>query len=240
MPRLVYLPLIVAAACGSRGTSDTLGNTSAPGPGSTESRRIACPEGPALEAAARKAWSVDTAPVTPSCVALWSGEPLWLVDGWVDRGTSVDMFIALVTPGGEVRSVESDLELPSGAIDRSGTTYAAADLDGDGRDEILLESAYSHGGYDQSSIMAVGVGADGKLVHSTEPALSLSADNTAADPDPGTAYSCDSTHRLVDRPGGGKLLEIVSSPATGTTNESCPTPGRHVYAWDGAKLVETR
>jgi hypothetical protein len=238
MHRLACLPLVVAAACGGTASHDTLGNTGTPR--ATAGQRVPCPEGPALEAAAGKAWSVDAAPVTATCVAVWSGEPLWLLDGWVDRDASVDLFTALVTPDGAVKSVSSDLELPPGAIMRSGTTYAAVDLDGDGRDELLLEHSYDHGGYSQSSLSAAAIGPDGKLVVSTAPPIALSSDNTAADPDPADAYSCDATHRLVDRPGGGTLIEIEAAPATGTANDSCPAPGRHVYRWDGARLVEAR
>jgi hypothetical protein len=233
-----------ATACGSASRSPaTIGNTPT-GDDGAATAAVPCPAGTELEAVARKAWATAAeATVSPECVAVRADRPLWLIHGYAeqitDDGNFVDLHTALVTTGGTTTMLESDTGLPPAAIERGGASYTAVDFDGDGRDELLVFSGYMHGGYEQSWIHARSITGEGKLAATTAPNLPLTSDNTAAAPDPADTYSCLASHQVIDRPGGGHLVEIVAEPATGAVSgQECPAPGRHLYGWDGDKLVE--
>jgi hypothetical protein len=223
----------LAGACGPSATGPTTVSGTAPPAAAAEP----CPSGDALNDAARAGWGKGEGVVTASCLALRAaGETLWLIDGTFEPGTgeemSLGMWTALITPGGEVRWAEGEDDLPYGAAMRSYTDgWTAADLDGDGTDEVLYVAGYDHGGYMESQLVAASI-AGGKLA--VGEAISLSSDNSAAvdpaDPETGELHVCDGAWELVPA-GAGRQVAVTYS------GDQCEKPGRHVFSWNGAGLV---
>jgi hypothetical protein len=223
------------AACGpaapDQGT--TVGNQE---PAPARAAATPCPQGAELEAAAMKAWGKTGGSVYAQCVAASvGGETLWLIDGTYEAPPSDDNFMmgmwtALVTPAGEVRWTQGDDELPYGAVERSySQDYQAADLDGDGNDEIVHVAGYSHSGFDESSLVVLKVTATG--VEMMQTTIALSADNSAADVDPSELQTCDGAYQLVDAGGGKKRIEV-------TYTGQCERTGTVAWTFDGQALTQ--
>lgn len=220
----------LAGACGPSATTPATVSGTAP-PQAPAIAAEPCPSGEALNEAARRAWGKGAGTVTADCVALVAaGETLWFFDGTFEPGgpdaMSIGMWSALATPGGEVRWAEGEDDLPVGAMMRTyNVDWKAADLDGDGTDEVLHVAGYDHGGYMNSSLVIASI-VGGQLTIASE-GLPLSADNSAADPDPSELESCDGSWELVGR----QVAVTYDGP-------SCERPGRHVFSWNGTALVE--
>lgn len=198
-----------------------------------------CPSDAALAAAALHAWGKTSGQADAICAPLWvDARTVWLFDGWWEPGgdtpdDTIGAWVGITTTDGTVLWADGQDDLPPGLMDRSGTgPYVAVDFDGDGNDEVIYENGDDHGGYAERSITAASI-RDGKLVAGNT--LPLESDNSAADPDPADAHTCDATYQVIDGPDGTKHLAITG---TGDAGDDCPPPGRHVYQWNGTTLVE--
>jgi hypothetical protein len=228
---------LALAGCGPAATHPATGNSVAGGSGVSHPAATPCPAD--IGAAALTSWGKTAGTAEASCVALWSeGHTVWLFDGiWEppesDDSYTVGMWTSVTTDAGQVLWSDGSDDMPLGAAERSGTTdYKAIDFDGDGNDELLFESDYDHGGYSESSLSAASV-RDGKL--QVGASLPLSSDNSAAEEDPESTYSCAGEYAVIDGPDGTKQVAITGS---GDASDGCALPGRHVYRWNGATLVE--
>lgn len=223
------------AACGPKGTKTT------PPPSGKD--RIACPDGDALSEAAKTYFAggnADSADVSASCVAVYTDRPLWVLDGWHESPTQegVALVTALVDPASKQAvwvSGAGDFSFPPGAIDRmTGPGMSAADLDGDGKDELISITGTSAQGYDVESLSVLVIGATGLTTAGEIPFLE---DNSAADPDPSELISCSTEWKLVAGPDGTKQLDLTVTAQT-PGESSCLAPGHHVMKWTGHELVE--
>ena len=225
-----YLLLVsagIASACGPAPTGPSTVSGTAP-PATAAAAAEPCPAGDALIETARAAWGKGPGEIYADCVALRAGgETLWLVDGTFDPGgdsMTMGMWTALVTPAGEVRWSAGDDELPYGAMMRTSSAgWTAADLDGDGTDEVLYETTYDHGGYLDSQLL-VGRIAGGELV--VAEGVPLSSDNSAADVDEAEMVVCSGAWEVV----GNQVAVTYDGP-------SCERPGRHLMSWNGTALA---
>lgn len=223
-----------AAACGPAAPDQgTVGNQ---GPAPARAAATPCPEGEAVNEAARAAWKKGAGSVYATCVAASvGGETLWLLDGYFEPEPNDDMMVgmwtALVTPAGEVRWVDGGDDFPYGAIMRDASGgHQAIDLDGDGNDEIVYVAGYSHGGYDSYNLIVMKVTASSVETVSGE--VPLGSDNSAADPDPSELATCDAAHEIVDA--GGKKQIVI------TYSGQCDRTGKVTYGLDGKALVEVK
>ena len=201
-----------------------------------------CPTADALTALARGAWELADGTVQVECAALWAeGQAWWYLDGAVERedpdeGWSVDMGRALVAAAsGATAWREVDTGMPPATLDRSiSGDFTAVDLDGDGSDELLTVSGYSHGGHEETALHVYRV-AGGAVVAAGR--LPLSADNAAAVEDEADMILCRGEHRLVAGPGGATRIEITATWIGAVEPDACPPEGRRVYRWTGEALV---
>lgn len=217
------------AACGAaaeRKQSSTTPATQAAQP---------CPHD--VESAARAAWSKQGGQVTAGCVALRSGgRTAWVLEGeWLPVPNPDYVHSAaraVVAPDGRLlwREVDDDINLDTD-VTTAGGEAIVLDLDGDGSDEAVSVN----GGVDkrgiQRSALVVETVRGGALV-SDEIVLEY---QDSAREDPPTV--CTSTHRLLDAPGGGKRIEVVST-VRNDSRDLCLAPGRHLFRWTGEALVE--
>lgn len=222
----------VLAACGAKGAAH-------PRPATT-----ACPTGDALTAAALHAWNHEGdldggGEAYPSCAELVAGgEALWVIDGFLttggEDGTTLSTWTAIVTPAGEVRILQGEGGLPPGAIEhRTDDAWRAADLDGDGDDELLHEIGYSHMGYESAALHVFRV--RGRELVPIGDGIALGDDNTGSimgdDPDEPAPHACTAAWTLVAA-GKGQLVDVTY----GGEGE-CPNRGRHAWRLDGDTLV---
>lgn len=225
-----WIAALLLAACGPAATSppETPSNHTAARPAPTP-----CPAEAELAETARRAWGKGPGTVTAGCVALIrKGATLWFVDGFFEPAESdgtIGMWSALVTPAGEVTWTEGADDLPESAMWRASTSdHVAADLDGDGDDEVLWIANYDHHGYISDALVAAAI-VDGGLV--VGEAIPLSSDNSAAIvDDTETPETCSASWELVPA-GAGRRVAV-------DYGDDCATPGRKVFTWTGKGLVE--
>jgi hypothetical protein len=239
LPLCLALSVTSLAACGPAvDHGATIGNEPGGAPAPAHASATPCPSEPTLTETARTAWNKGTGTITVSCVAVSvGGETLWYLDGSFEPEPNDDymvgMWTSLVTPGGEVRWIEGDDDMPYSAIMNSYMgDLDAVDLDGDGNDEILYTAGYSHGGYEDASLTVMRVSADGVESLAGEN-IPLSSDNSAADPDPADLSTCDAQWALAEAPGGGKQIEIEYAG-------QCERTGKVVWRYDGKVLTEVK
>ncbi len=154
VPRFgLALAVVVAAACGPAAP------TTAPGGSATLPRANAspaaadagaCPGGEALATLVRAEYAVPTAPLARvTCTAVRQGGPRWFVDGWHalppgDPDGEAWAVVAILVDAVTRRVVWRD---PYGGVGLVAPSprRAAVDLDGDGRDELVVLRGYPAG-----------------------------------------------------------------------------------------------
>lgn len=235
---IIGLVLAAAAAttagCGGKGGAST---TAPARPAVTP-----CPDGDALDAAATAAWQHGDGDVNAACVALAAGgRGLWLLDGFLttkgDDGDALGAWTALVVPGGEVVSLTGEADVPFGFLEHTTLDlWQAADLDGDGDDELLHFIGYAHMGYETTTLRLARV-EGGALVAIGED-IPFSSDNSGAvdpdDPEGPAAATCTAEWKLV--PAGREQHIDITYAGEG----ECERTGHHVYRVAGDALVEVR
>jgi hypothetical protein len=118
-------------------------------------------------------------------------------------------------------------EIPGGDVDDVHASYQAADLDGDGTDELVKVMEISKHGYTlvTASVLRVRGGAleqiDGPVVAYDDSAV-----------EPGTASSCEGAVALQ-----GRQIVITVKNRHGDP-DSCLAVGRHAFELRAGKLVE--
>lgn len=146
------LALVLAAACGpaapAPGASGTLSiaNTSPSAPAGA----VACPSREELEELIRSEYSVPAAPLgRVRCIAVRQGGPHWFIDGWRelppgDPDAGASSRVAVLVDALTQRVVWRD---PYGGVGLIAPPprRTAVDLDGDGRDELVVRSGYPEG-----------------------------------------------------------------------------------------------
>lgn len=204
LPALALPALALLAACGGSPPP-----TAHPRPAPTP-----CPTGDALDAAAIAAWRHGDGEVIATCAPLQvGGAPAWVIAGFLERPTDDDAglgaWTAVVRPTGEVLALDGDDGLPPGAIDHTtGDAWTAADLDGDGDDELIHVEGYSHMGYSTTSLSVLRV--TGAALVQVSDLIELDSDNTAAitedDPDADRPHTCTGTWKLEPTARGQRLV----------------------------------
>jgi hypothetical protein len=236
MKHWIWLWMPLVAACGAR-TATTMtppGSAPAATAGQDSAPAIPCPGHEAIAETARAAWDQDTGTAVAECVALrHGGGTVWILDGWFEPEPNADglysVWTALVRPDGEVLWRDGHESVPYGAlVRRTADDWTAADLDGDGNDEVLYVASYDHGGHLNSELMA-GAIVEGRLDLMAE-GIPLSRDNSAAAEDEDEIETCDGAWELV--PAGDRRHVAITY-----TGPDCEQPGRHLFAWDGKELI---
>jgi len=193
LPALMRAALVLAiAACGPAARKPALDNTA-----KTSTKPVPCPRAPEL-AAIVKTWGSDDAVVEVAlCIPLRrEGRALWWLEGpaanreatgYVSTGNAlIDERRAIVWKQREDK-------------DSFGYEYAgdgeAADLDGDGNDEVLYARTTGEGGVSQSELVVVGFA----------PAPTMTSIILGG---MGGEQTCDGSWSLVPH-GRGKLIDVT-------------------------------
>jgi hypothetical protein len=185
-----------------------------------------CPTGARLLEVARTAvpWlTADSGGL--ACRVIRAPTPSWLITLEATCGDAV-----VVIRDGAV--VWSDGHEPAaGGTPCLEYSWDAADLDGDGMDELLERRSYQgHEGSGDTSLTVFPI-ADATAGSSVLPLSASSGFDRG--------WSCSSTVRLVDGPHGAKRIEVVGTISRpDMVGDHCPRPGRHTYAWRHGALEE--
>ena len=211
----MFAIMSTTAACGGAAPAGPVVNQGGGG-GVAKITATPCPETAALEKLARTSWKKDgvNGRISVDCAALVvGGQTRWYLEGGFEPEPNDDwtvgLWSSLVTPEGETRWVEGDDEMPGHAMERGGiATMQGVDLDGDGSDELLMESQYMHGGHDESWLLVAKVTDDKVQIVTSDSGLALSSDNSAAVEDEAEIRSCNATQAVVAA-GGAKHIQIT-------------------------------
>lgn len=143
------LALALSAACGAAAPApgaSTLASASPPAPGEA----APCPDQVELEALIRSEYAAPAAPLARvTCIAVRQGGPHWFIDGWRelppgDPDGGALSRVAVLVDAVTRRVVWRD---PYGGVGFVGPSpkRTAVDLDGDGRDELVVRGGYPEG-----------------------------------------------------------------------------------------------
>jgi len=196
-----------------------------------------CPTGADLEVLARRAWKADDGEVAANCVAL-SGrrETFWYIEGSHVTGNSASLRRALVNALGQTTWSED-----AGYHNKSTLEWFvaerklfAADLDGDGDDELLYVEICCGHGVDSSRRLAVARIRDRRVVAgSRADAISIAFEEIDHDTGEPSAR-CDGTWRIVRGPDGTRQISVSR------TGPQCIPPGETIYRLEGQTLIPVR
>lgn len=235
---LLASSLAAAALAGCGSTPRATTPTPTPPPSGRE--RATCPTDDALTAVARKHFGAAPGDdLGATCTAVYTDRALWVIDGYHQGSENgVALVTALVDPATDTAvwvTGAGDFDFPPGAVDRmSGPGLSPADLDGDGKDELISITGTAAQGYDVQTLAVFTIGPAGLIPAGEIPFLE---DNSASDVDPADLVSCSTAWKLIAGPDGTKRLDLTVT-AQGSGELSCLPAGHHVMAWDGKALVE--
>jgi len=197
-----------------------------------------CPAGTALAQAAASARSIKPADVTEvSCNDVTEGgRKLWAIDMIAmtpDSGFEGTLALVDARDGKLVwkdKTGERAEGLPKADVE-------AADLDGDGSDELLRSATVGGNGYAHETLYVLAWRGD-KLVEVG--ALPVRSENTGAVAIGAVKqkdhYECQSEHKVAD-----KRIVIVAAKRKGKPPAAeCPPEGTHLYAFDGKTVTEAK
>jgi len=233
------LPLIILAACGPKAATPSTGPAGDEIANDVPSGRetTPCPDAARLGEIARDMFEWQGGTPTMTCVPIYAGEPLWLINGYVDIETpdfvGVSEGSAIVTTAGEQWWLGEYGEMPWGTFEAmTGEGWRPVDLDGDGNDELLYFGGYSKHGDSETHVTPYLVG-DHMVFTGTQ--LQVSYDNAAAVENEADIEGCAGTVEVIDGPDGTKRVAITRTPIG---RGVCEPPGRRVYALSGTDLKE--
>jgi hypothetical protein len=200
----------------------------------------ACPPGAQLVEFARRAFSnvddLKNAKIAANglvCRVLRARAPTWLIT-FANAGCGgIGAGAAVIVQNGAVTWSEPGF-YGRGTPCRGGT-WQAADLDGDSNDELLWfqeDEGHERSGARSLTVMAV---ANGKPTESDQLAL---ASRGSYDGDGHYTWDCSASYRLVPAPHGAQWIELVGHGHVVDLDDRCPKNGRHLYSWNGGKLIE--
>jgi hypothetical protein len=173
----------------------------------------------------------NTAWLDVHCVAVTEAAPGYFIDAWDNRfvgDNRIQVRHRLIVPRAGTADLASakDVETPEsgGRLDDHEYSFAALDLDGDGRDEILVTDAFEHHGLASSTSYQI------LAVHGAT--LALAPGTLVAESGGSQWPQCEGT---VAPERAGAATHLVLTAAGGA---DCPSPGRHTWALVGGALAE--
>lgn len=203
-------------------------------------RAGACPTGAHLVELARRAFpdaeNQKNAPIAPNdlvCHVLRARVATWLITFAHTGCGDVGAGAAAIVQNGAVTWSEQGFYGPGTPC--HGGTWQAADLDGDGNDELLwFQESMGHesSGHRSLTVMAV---ANGEPTERDQLGL---ASRGSAEGNGHYSWDCSASYRLVPAPHGAQWIELVGHRYARDPDDRCPKDGRHVYAWKAGKLIE--
>jgi hypothetical protein len=208
----------------------------------------ACPPESDLAARLRELWQVplDARIDIAGCARGHFGRGGWLIDAFIDvadEESEERIEVLAVDGSGIIAMLDPDGVRTADRFDiGAGDGWEAADLDGDGIDELLqLEERFDVGVH--STVLAV-FRIDGAAIREVG-RLHLAFDNHGAKAITAPRIvSCTGQHALADGGNGAHHILVEGAigksgrQAGGTVSMSCPLPGSHRYRLIGGKLEE--
>jgi hypothetical protein len=208
----------------------------------------ACPPEADLAWRLRELWQVppDAKVDVAGCARGHFGRAGWLVDAFIDSGDeeSEERIEVLAVDGsGVIAMLEPDGVRTADRFDvGAGDGWEAADLDGDGVDELLqLEERFDVGVH--STVLAV-FRIEAAAIREVG-RLHIAFDNRGAKAITAPRIvSCSGQHALADGGNGARHIVVEGAiarsgrQASGTANSSCPLRGPHRYRLVDGKLEE--
>lgn len=165
---------------------------------------VACPSQHALTKHLRERWGLQaSAEITATCVPGHFGGAGWIIDATARDGTSTASAVFVLQPS---CSASSDAALRPGA--HPAATYEAIDLDGDGVDEVMAQTA------DELEALRVG---GGRLSPAGKIRIAY---------DEGELH-CSGLVRYINRPDGGFFVEIDARRSA--ESDLCLPDGTHRF-----------
>lgn len=187
----------------------------------------ACPTGAQLVALAQSAFAelADAQPEQLACQPLRAHAPTWLITfANAECGSA-----AAIVEGGAVTWHQGP-DAPGWPC--RADSWQAADLDGDGTDELLwIRDAEGHEGSSHRSLTVRSI-VDGAPEAGDSLALASRGTIISAGR---FSYDCSAQLRILPAAHGQHWLQLVGR---GSVRADCPKRGRHVYAWKHGALVE--
>lgn len=206
----------------------------------------ACPPDADLAPRLRELWDVppDARLDLAGCARGHFGRPGWLVDAFIDTGDeeSEERIEVLAADGSGVIAALAPAAVR--AVERldTGAGWEAADLDGDGVDELLQVQEYFQTAVRSTALAVYRV--EGAVIREVA-TLALAFDNHNAKAiSASRIVACHGQHTLAD--GGNRSHHILiegaiaksGRQAGGTVGANCPLPGAHRYRLVDGKLEE--
>ena len=250
-----------ASSSGSKKVADHRGETTPAAPSARHSHASlppvggidekpvpACPPEPDLAARLREVWQVppDAEVDVAGCARGHFGRAGWLIDAFIDSGDeeSEERIEVLAADGsGVIAMLDPDGVRTADRFDvGAGNGWEAADLDGDGIDELLQVREAFHVAVRSSDLTIYRI--DGAVLRQVG-RLPLAFDNHGAKAITAPRIvACSGQHALAD--GGNRSHDILiegaiaksGRQASGTVRASCPLPGSHRYRLVDGKLEE--
>ena len=165
---------------------------------------VACPSPKALATHLRERWGLQPrADITATCVPGHFGGAGWIIDATARDGTSTASALFVLQPS---CSALSDAALRPGT--RAAASYEAIDLDGDGVDEVMAQTA------DELEALRVG---GGHLSPAGKIRIGYDADG----------IQCSGLVRYLNRPDGGFFVEIDARRSA--ESDLCLPDGTHRF-----------
>jgi hypothetical protein len=177
----------------------------------------------------------NTAWLALSCAGgTFAGRPGFFVEAWdnwfvgpdrhqVRRRVVVDAAGSDLVPGNDTPAYTLS------RYDDHSYTFATADLDGDGNDEVLVTDNFAHNSLAAGVSVTVLAVARTGITELKQPVRITSS---------GVSWpTCDGA-LTYER--AGKAIHLVLAAAATNTNPDCPSPGRHVYALTRGAVVEVK
>ncbi|HEX5063804.1 MAG TPA: hypothetical protein VFV99_30705 [Kofleriaceae bacterium] len=210
-------------------------------PAGDPARGTPCPTGSALREAVAKAFGIaKPEDVDTTCNEMRTPQPVWAIDANAFTGDLFEGSLALL----DTHDQHIITKLSTGDSDQglAKATITVADLDGDGIDELMRSATVGGHGFANETLHILIV-RDNKLVEVGK--LPVRSENTGAvaigEVKSKEHYECQSTMKVIKGASGKQLIEIVGDKRKGKPPvEECPPVGRHVYAFDGKAVTETK
>lgn len=234
MWRMVIL-VVVASACSKGGASPPVANAASAG-----APRVPCPAEADVAARVRVLWSVPAEQaIQAACTPGRFPAPGWVVAAMVDVSDeeSWERTVVLAAADGALVAQGEQNDVAPWYRDEVGgpTAYQTMDFDGDGVDELILESSASHGG-SQVSALDIARLSGASFV----PALHLEThyDNGGAAEDAPDVIECDVDTTFI---GDGKVVFIRAVGSVKTERADPPEDcwaGTRTYRLVGDVFVD--
>lgn len=208
----------------------------------------ACPPAADLAGRLRDLWELPAAARLDiaTCARGHFGRPGWLIDAFIatgDAGSEERIEVLAADDSGVIAILDPDGVRTADRADLgAGDSWQAADLDGDGMDELLEVQELFQTGVRSTALAVYRI--EGTAIREVS-RLPLAFDNQNAKAITAPRIvTCSGQQSLAD--GGNRTREVLvegtiarsGRRAEGTIRASCPLPGSHRYRLIGGKLEE--